>query len=345
LSIHLVGPVGLSDPARPSGGNVYDLRLATALRARGREVTVHETSVESLGGLLDRLPDGATVIVDGLVGSFAPQVLSGAQQRLTVVMLVHLPVGLAVAGSTPQPEPEARAMAAVDAVVCTSRWTRDWLADAYGLPAERLHVVVPGAEKSPLADGSLAGDRLLSVGAITPVKGHDVLVSALASLTDLRWTWTLVGASVDAEHATALWRALCEAELDDRVTLAGALTGSDLAAAYANADLLVLPSRHETYGIVASEALARGVPVLATDVGGVRESLGTSSADDVPGMLVPADGPASLARALRSWLTSPDLRSRLRASAAERRVALEGWEVAAASMEAVLAGVASDERP
>ena len=96
-------------------------------------------------------------------------------------------------------------------------------------------------------------------------------------LTDLRWTWSLVGASVDAEHATRLWAALWEAGLDDRVTLAGALTGSDLAAAYANADLLVLPSRHETYGIVASEALARGVPVLATDVGGVRESLGGRS--------------------------------------------------------------------
>ena len=194
--------------------------------------------------------------------------------------------------------------AAVHAVVCTSRWTRDWLATAYDVPAARLHVVVPGADKSPLAEGSATGDRLLSVGAITPVKGHDVLVSALASLADLRWTWSLVGASVDAEHATALWASLCEAGLDDRVTLAGALTGPDLAAAYGGADLLVLPSRHETYGIVASEALARGIPVLATDVGGVREALGASSRGAVPGLLVPSDDPTALAAALRDWLTS-----------------------------------------
>jgi glycosyltransferase involved in cell wall biosynthesis len=337
VNLHLVGPVGLLDPARPSGGNVYDLRLAAALRSRGREVTVHEASSGGLGELLDGLSDHATVVIDGLVGSSAPDALASVRGRLHLVMLVHLPIGLAVAGSNPQPEPEARAMAAVAAVVCTSGWTRDWLAAAYDVPSERLHVVVPGADKSPLAEGSSTGDRLLSVGAITPVKGHDVLVRALRSLTDHRWTWTLVGASVDAEHASRLWAALWEAGLDDRVTLAGALTGADLAAAYANADLLVLPSRHETYGIVASEALARGVPVLATDVGGVRESLGSFAEGAVPGLLVPPDEPAAMAVAIRDWLSDEELRARLRHLAAERRSGLEGWDVAAAAVEEVLA--------
>jgi glycosyltransferase involved in cell wall biosynthesis len=342
LNIHLVGPVGLSDPARPSGGNVYDLRVAVALRSRGHEVAVHETTVEELGLVLELLPDGATVVIDGLVGSAAPDALAASRERLRLVMLVHLPLGLAVAGSIPRRDLEARAMAAVAAVVCTSGWTRDWLAAEYDIPASLLHVVVPGADKSPLAEGSSSGERLLSVGAITPVKGHDVLVSALASLTDLRWSWSLVGASVDADHATRLWASLWEAGLDDRVTLAGALTGADLAAAYAGADLLVLPSRHETYGIVASEALARGVPVLATDVGGVREALGSAPGSDVPGLLVPSDDPGALAEALRSWLTTAELRSRLRSLAVERRGALEGWDVAAASVERVLAGVADD---
>jgi glycosyltransferase involved in cell wall biosynthesis len=136
-----------------------------------------------------------------------------------------------------------------------------------------------------------------------------------------------------------LWAALWEAGLDDRVTLAGALTGADLAAAYANADLLVLPSRHETYGIVASEALARGVPVLATDVGGVRESLGVAGEGAVPGLLVPPDEPAAMAAALRDWLSSEEQRTRLRHLAAERRSTLEGWDVAAAAVEDVLARV------
>ncbi|MBF4767464.1 glycosyltransferase family 4 protein [Nocardioides agariphilus] len=341
MRVHLVGPVGLSDPARPSGGNVYDLRVAAALRARGHEVAVHETTVEDLSSLLGSLPEGAPVVIDGLVGSTSPHALARAGDRLRLVMLVHLPLGLGVAGSMPQRDPEARALAAVSAVVCTSGWTRDWLAGEYGLPSARLHVVVPGADKSPLAEGSATGERLLSVGAVTPVKGHDVLVAALASLIDLRWTWSLVGASVDADHATRLWSSLWRSGLDDRVTLAGALTGADLASAYAGADLLVLPSRHETYGIVASEALSRGIPVLATDVGGVREALGSASGTEVPGFLVPSNDPVALGAALRSWLTSPPLRTRLRSVAVERRDGLAGWDVAAASLERVLAGLSS----
>jgi glycosyltransferase involved in cell wall biosynthesis len=336
LNLHLVGPAGLSDPARPSGGNVYDLRVAAALRARGHEVALHETAVDDLGEVLAPLPDGATVVVDGLVGSAVPEALEAEQDRLRLVMLVHLPLGLVVAGSEARREPEARALAAVAGVVCTSGWTRDWLSEEYAVPPDRLHVVVPGADKAPLTDGSGSGERLLSVGAITPVKGHDVLVSALSTLSDLRWTWSLVGASVDADHATGLWASLCEAGLDDRVTLAGALTGADLAAAYANADLLVLPSRHETYGIVASEALSRGVPVLATDVGGVGESLGCVAPGAVPGLLVPSDDPAAMAAALREWLESEGLRVRLRTLAAERRATLDGWDVAATAVERVL---------
>jgi len=159
-----------------------------------------------------------------------------------------------------------------------------------------------------------------------------VLVEALSSVADLTWSWTLVGASVDPSHATALWSSLHDAALDDRVTLAGALTGPALSAAYAAADLVVLPSRHETYGMVATEALARGVPVLASDVGGVREALGTP----LPGLLVRADDPGALATALRSWLTEPAVRRRLRARAVDRRGALAGWDRTATELAAVL---------
>ena len=333
--VHLVGPPGLTDPARPSGGNVYDLRLARALVERGVRVDLHESDAGSLDGVLTAFPDGSTVVVDGIIGSAAPDAIAAARGRLHVVVLVHLPLGLSVDGSAPRPGVEARALAAAEAVVCTSEWTRDWLAAEYGL--RDVHVVPPGVSPAPLARPSATGSRLLSVGAITPVKGHDVLVAALASLADLRWSWALVGASVDAAHATALWSALHDAGLDDRVTLAGALTGPALAAAYSAADLVVLPSRHETYGMVATEALARGVPVLASDVGGVREALGSP----VPGITVPADDAPALAAALREWLGSPDLRVRLRGLASDRRSKLTGWDVTAADFLRVLEGVGS----
>jgi glycosyltransferase involved in cell wall biosynthesis len=338
-AVHLVGPVGLTDPARPSGGNVYDVRLAVALRAAGASVGVWETTAADLGSVLKELPDGSVVVVDGLVGSAAPEALEVAGSRLRVVVLVHLPTGVAVPGSVARPEPEARALAAAAAVICTSTWTRDWLASHYSLPSSSLHVAFPGVSPAALTEPSPSGSRLLCVGAITPVKGHDVLVAALASLGDLDWTWTLVGASIDEAHATRVWSALCEAGLDGRVTLAGALTGPALAAAYASADLVVLPSRHETYGMVATEALARGVPVLASDVGGIREALGTSSRGLVPGLVVPPDDAPALAAALREWLTTSTLRSRLRAVATDRRTTLTGWDVTATEVLKVLARV------
>src|SRR5215212_3422072 len=104
--------------------------------------------------------------------------------------------------------------------------------------------------------------------------------------------------------------------------MVGPRTGADLAAEYGAADLLVLPTRGETYGMVLTEALARGVPVLVSDVGGVREALGPGP---TPGLLVPPDDPAALAGALRAWLDGPDLRERLRAAARHRREALATW--------------------
>jgi glycosyltransferase involved in cell wall biosynthesis len=337
--LHLIGPVGVANPARPSGGNVYDARLAEALVSLGTEVVVRESTPDGLDSVLERLPEGEAVLVDGIVGSAAPQAIARARGRLPVVVLVHLPLGLSVAGSTGQPEPEARALAAADAVVCTSRWTRDWVQEAYDVPAGRLHVLPPGVTAAPLAEPSQWGCRLLSVGAITPVKGHDVLVEALIRIADLKWSWTLVGASVDAQHATGLWSALFRAGLDGRVTLAGALAGEALAAAYSSADLVVLPSRHETYGMVATEALARGIPVVASDVGGVPEAIGTTPSGDVPGVLVPPDDAQALACTLRGWLESAQQRSRLRSFAAERRQALTGWDLTAGELLKVLASL------
>ena len=90
--------------------------------------------------------------------------------------------------------------------------------------------------------------------------------------------------------------------LDDRVRLTGPLTGAALDAAYAAADLLVVPSRAETYGMVVTEALARGIPVLASDAGGLPETLGRDPGGRVPGVLVQSGDAAALAAALRGWL-------------------------------------------
>jgi glycosyltransferase involved in cell wall biosynthesis len=169
---------------------------------------------------------------------------------------------------------------------------------------------------------------------VTPTKGQDVLIEALAAVADLPWTCHLVGPLVrDPAHADRVRAAVAGHGLAERVRLAGPLAGTALDAAYDTADLLVVPSRTEAYGMVVTEALARALPVLATSAGGLPETLG---GPPVPGLLVPpADVPA-LAGALRRWLRDAALRDALRSAARTRRRDLDGWEVTARCLATAL---------
>jgi glycosyltransferase involved in cell wall biosynthesis len=111
-----------------------------------------------------------------------------------------------------------------------------------------------------------------------------------------------------------------------RVRLSGVLTGAALSRAYATADLLVAPSRTETYGMTVTEALAHGLPVIAAAVGGLPEALGTTADGTRPGQLVPPGDPEALAAALGDWLGDDRRRRRLRAAARQRRSTLGGWD-------------------
>jgi glycosyltransferase involved in cell wall biosynthesis len=157
------------------------------------------------------------------------------------------------------------------------------------------------------------------VAAVTPRKGQDVLIEALSAVEDLDWHCVCAG-SLDRAPAYA-----GQVRGHARVDFPGPLAGTALAHAYAKADLLILPSRAETYGMVVTEALARGIPVLATQVDGVPEALGRAPDGSLPGVLVPPGDAAPLAAALRDWLTSADLRERLRAAARARRGTLPDW--------------------
>jgi glycosyltransferase involved in cell wall biosynthesis len=134
----------------------------------------------------------------------------------------------------------------------------------------------------------------------------------------------------DLAFAEQVRRATRGNGLRDRVRFAGPRTGSALDRAYAGADLLVLASRAETYGMVVTEAFARGLPVVASDVGGVREALCGA------GVLVPPDDPGELAAALRRWLTDAGHRAEQRAAARSRRTTLAGWDRTVARMAEAL---------
>ena len=351
-TVHFVVPDGIDDPARPTGGNAYDRNLCRGLMSSGWLVVEHPVSgfwsrpdtasLVALDTALRRITDGAVVLLDGLVASTAPEALVPHARRLRLVVLVHMPLGHrpAYAGADDVRVRERAVLRAAAAVVTTSAWSRRTVIELYALPADRVYVAEPGVDSAELATGTTTGGVLLSVAAVTADKGHDVLLDALATMTELSWRCVCVG-SLDRDPAfvEALRRRALDRGVADRVCLAGTATGVDLDRAYDAADAIVLASRAETYGMVVTEALARGLPVIATDVGGVPEALGHGADGIRPGLLVSPDDPTALASALRSWLGDAELRARLRQAARERRESLRGWSTTASIVARVLTGV------
>jgi glycosyltransferase involved in cell wall biosynthesis len=285
--------------------------------------------------VLGSVPDDRTVLVDGLVGCAAPEVVVPEAGRLRLVVLVHMPLGEASQEAGPG---ERAVLSAAASVLTTSEWTRRWLTERYELPPGAVHVAVPGVGTAELAPGSVTGGELLCVGAVTPGKGHDVLVAALTEVRDLAWRCVCVGSlDLDPVFARQVRGDAEEGGIAGRLRFTGPLTDADLDAAYAAADLLVLASRAETYGMVVTEALARGLPVLATAVGGVPEALGTAGDATSPGLLVPPGDPGAMAEALRAWLCDHELRQRLRQRASGRRGTLAGWSHTSSRVARVLA--------
>jgi glycosyltransferase involved in cell wall biosynthesis len=351
-TVSVVLPGGVDDPGTPSGGNRYDRLVCDGL---ARSWDVHEiavpgpwpqrtrSAVDALAGALHRLPDGTTVLLDGLVAGAVPDVLEPAAGRLRLVVLVHLPLadetGLAPDLAAELDERERRTLRAAGAVVVTSAAAARGLG-RHGLAADRVHVAEPGVDVAALAGGTDGASRLLCVASVTPRKNQHRLVDALAELPDRRWTLACVGPlRRDPGYVEALAARIARHGLEDRIELAGPLTGAALDDQYDAADLAVLVSETETYGMVVTEALARGIPVLVTAAGALPDTLGRAPDGSRPGLLVDPGDHEGLVAALRSWFDDASLRYRLRTSTRQRRAILTRWEHTARRLHEVLDGL------
>ena len=342
--VHFVVPEGIDDPKRPSGGNVYDRRVAEELPRFGWTVLEHpvpgnwptpEPSDRTrLDDVLARIADGSHVLVDGLIASAAESLVSAAR-HLRIVVLLHMPL----AETSPAKaiaRVESDVLNAAAAAITTSAWTREWVVGHHGVPDERVWAAVPGVDPTEPASGSTSGGNLLCVGPVTEAKGHDVMVASLAQIADLDWRCTFAGAlDLEPDFVRSLMTQAECAGIADRLVLAGPLSKSALDDVRSTTDLVVSPSRREAYGMAIVEGLARGIPAIATDVGGHREAVGASDGTP-PGVLVPVNDATSLAAALRQWLTDPTTRAHWRNSASRRRPELAGWPETARTVAAVL---------
>jgi glycosyltransferase involved in cell wall biosynthesis len=312
------------DVDEPTGGNVYDLAVARELERARHHVELVRCSAQDLADELRRPWDGPT-LVDGLLACPSPE----AMTETGAAVLVHMPLAWDSSSdeeATRLNALEARTLHEAAAVVTTSEWTAADLRRRHGLAV--VDVARPGVDPAPLVTGS-EPPLLVQVAALLPHKNQLGVVEALAPLADLPWRLRLVG-SLDRHpaYAAEVRAAVQSAGLTQRVEIAGVLARD---AAWAGADLALLPSRAEAFGLVVTEALARGIPAVVS-AGGAEEALGVAGegkGGTVPGAVVPVGDVATLTGALRRWLTDPAYRSVLRGRARARRERLEGWEVTA----------------
>ena len=333
----------------PSGGNRYDDEVAAGLAELGVDVATY--TVDGPWPLVDEsrrrrfaetLTAEADWLVDNILAAGAPEAVYAARAAgRRVTLLVHYfpadELGWTTAERDRLTAAEAEALAAATGTIATSRWTAGQVQARYGVT--RTAVAVPGVEPTRLATGSPPGTpaQLLWLGRITRTKDPLTLVRALARLDDLAWTARVVGpGAIDPWYTRQVQAEVDRANLADRVGLLGSRTGSDLEAEWDSTDLLVLTSRVEPYGMVVTEALARGIPSLVTSGTGAVEAQGAG------GGVFPVGDDEALAAMLRRWLTDPELRQQWRAAAERQRSHLPTWRSTAA---AVLTSLTSASGP
>lgn len=347
MPVYFLVPDTIDDPDRVSGGNVYDQHVREGLRRSGwdvRMILIPAHSGSMTARSLSQLPDGALVLIDGLIAVLESEAVTIHSRRLRIVVLAHMVASLAsgtIAEATEVAVSVGRERAALGAakrIIATSDWTRSELISRGFAELHQVVVAHPGTDPAAAAAASQSGGRLLCVGVIAPHKGQDLLVSALGHLTDIDdWSCTFVG-SLDAApgFVDELTQTIQRTNLTGRATFAGVLAGRSLDTAYSRADLVVVPSRNESFGMVVAEALARGIPVVAAHVGGTPEAMSVTAA----GILVPPEDPWALEVVLRQWWASPGRRTELKMAAMEARATPRPWSEPIAIIESTLHEVA-----
>jgi len=321
----------------PTGGYAYDRRIIAELERLGWSIELvdigegfpwpSEATLSATRTRLLKVSAGQPIVIDGLALGVLPELASELARRTPLLALVHHPLalewGLSAGQATLLKRSERAALASTRGVVVTSRATARIVASDYGVPADRITVARPGNDPAPQARGSrdISVPHLLSVGAVVPRKGFDVLVAALATLIGLPWRLTIAGdLTRDAAAAARLHSAIAHHGLAGRIAVLGAVSSEQLATLYDNADLFVLASYFEGYGMAYSEALAHGLPVIGTKAGAIAETVPHEA-----GVLVAPGDTAALAKALHRLMTDSDLRLRLAQAAFAAARQLPTW--------------------
>ena len=324
-----------------TGGYIFARHIVENLRARGDDVSVIELAgrfPEADGAArataaqaLAALPDGAVAVIDGLGLLGFGDCLAAEAARLKLIGFIHHALadetGLSAAAIASFQTAERRLLPLLRGAVCPSRNTAAVLI-GYGVAETRIAVTPPGTAKpaAPRKRETFRSPlRLLSVATVTPRKGHRPLIEALAGIDRDAWRLDCIGSLTrDLACVAALRDAIARHGLETHVRLLGEYRPEQLPLAYDEADLFALPSYLEGYGMAFAEALAYGLPIVATTAGAIPYTVPESA-----GLLVPPGDAAALQDALARAIGDRALLAKLSEGARCAGAALPDWPLAA----------------
>lgn len=338
------------DLSLPTGGYAYDRRVLGLLPGLGVDVrhlplpgtfpAPTAADLKAARAAMMATSPATVLLIDGLAyGAMPPETIDCLGRE--IIALVHHPLCLE-AGLTHDRAAELHALektalGLAQHAIVTSRATARILAADFAVLPERITVAEPGTDPAPRAKGSGAPLHLLAVGSVVPRKGYDILIAALARLGDKPWRLSIVGAE-DRSPGTseALSCQIAATGLQSRVTRHGAVDDATLAELYNSADIFVMPSLFEGYGMVLAEAMARGLPIVCTTGGAAAETTPDAAARKVP----PGDATA-FAEALAAVLCNETTRRAMADASWAAGQRLPRWEDTARIIAGVIERIAT----
>ena len=259
-----------------------------------------------------------------------PEFIEKLASKSKVIALIHHPLylenGLAEAEKEALLKSEHKGLEFVTAVITTSPTTALEVTKTFGFQKEKIATVLPGVDRGSVSKPKQTGTiNLLCVGSVIERKGHLVLIEALSRLKSLDWKLECIGLfAMDDPLSEQILLALENSELSDRITFHGAVPEAELESAYNAADVFVLPSFYEGYGMAYAEAIVRGLPVIGTKAGAIPDTV-----PDGCGLLIDPGNSLQLSRALETMISDADERNRFRMNAIASSSTFPTWRESA----------------
>jgi glycosyltransferase involved in cell wall biosynthesis len=317
-----------------TGGYAYDRRLLTELHELGVNVQLILLSgsfpnpdagaLDDASAKLASIANDSVVIVDGLAFGVMAELAQQHAERLKLIALCHHPLALETGLNAPQQQSlqasEQRALASARGVVVTSENTARILKQEFFVPFDKIALALPGTDKQAFASCEGQPPVLLTVATLTRRKAHDLLIDALAQLKHLPWQARFVGGEhFDPEWTNYLRSKVISYALENRILFLG--NHQDISSEYLNADIFVLPSLFEGYGMAFAEALSFGLPIIAAHTGAVPNLVPATA-----GILVPPANVHALAHSIAQLLNDSVKRKQLQLGAQQAAQDLPSWK-------------------